>query len=77
MPPSSRAVASNVAGNLWQIKIEVGDTVKQGDVVMIIESMKMEINVTAPIDGEITHIFCQEGIQIGAGQDLCVINMKD
>ena len=44
---------------------------------MIIESMKMEINVTAPIDGEITHIFCQEGIQIGAGQDLCVINMKD
>ena len=77
LPPSSRAVASNVAGNLWQIKIEVGDTVKQGDVVMIIESMKMEINVTAPIDGEITHIFCQEGIQIGAGQDLCVINMKD
>jgi len=77
LPPNSRAVASHVAGNLWQVKVKVGDTVKQGDTVVIVESMKMEINVTAPNDGKITHVFCQDGTQVAAGQDLFIIQMKD
>jgi urea carboxylase len=75
LPPNSRAVASHVAGNLWQIKAKVGDVVKQGDAVVIVESMKMEITVSAPCNGKIVHVFCQEGGQVSAGQDLFVIQM--
>jgi len=73
LPPNSRAVASHVAGNLWQIKVQPGDTVKKGSAVVIVESMKMEIMVAAPCDGRIVHVFCQEGGQVAAGQDLFVI----
>jgi urea carboxylase len=75
LPPNSHAVASHVAGNLWQIKAKVGDSVKKGDAVVIVESMKMEITVSAPCDGKIAHVFCQEGGQVSAGQDLFVIQM--
>jgi len=77
LPPNSRAVASHVAGNLWQVKVKVGDLVKQGDAVIIVESMKMEISVTAPVDGKITHVFCHEGSQVAAGQDLFIIQSED
>jgi urea carboxylase len=76
LPPNSRAVASHVAGNLWQIRIKPGDMVKQGDAVVIVESMKMEISVPAPCDGRVIHIFCQEGGQVAAGQDLFVIQTE-
>jgi len=76
LPPNSRAVASHVAGNLWQVKVKPGDAVKQGDAVVIVESMKMEINVAAPCDGTIVHVFCQEGGQVAAGQDLFVIQTE-
>jgi urea carboxylase len=38
--------------------------------------MKMEISVAAPCDGEILHVFCQEGGQVAAGQDLFVIQTE-
>ncbi len=76
LPPNSRAVASHVSGNLWQVKIKPGDNVKQGDPVVVVESMKMEINVAAPCDGKIIYVFCQEGGQVAAGQDLFVIQME-
>ncbi|MCE9632822.1 MAG: urea carboxylase [Methylophilales bacterium] len=73
LPPNSRAVASHVAGNLWQIKSQVGDVVKQGDTVVIVESMKMEISVLAPCSGTVTQILCQAGSAVAAGQNLLVI----
>lgn len=76
LPPNARAVASHVSGNLWQLKVKPGDTVKEGDPVVIVESMKMEINITAPCEGTITHMFCQEGGQVSAGQDLFVIQTE-
>jgi urea carboxylase len=76
LPPNSRAVASHVAGNLWQVKVQPGDDVKQGDAIVIVESMKMEITVAAPCNGIVTHMFCQEGGQIIAGQDLFVIQQE-
>ena len=73
LPPNSRAVATHVAGNLWQIKAKVGDQVGKGDIVGIVESMKMEINVTAPVAGKIAHVFCHVGSQLAAGQNLFLI----
>jgi urea carboxylase len=76
LPLGSRAFASHVAGNLWQIKLKVGDTVKEGDVVVIVESMKMEIAVTATSTGTVTQILCTEGMTVSAGQNLLVISEK-
>lgn len=69
----SRAIAAHVAGNLWQVQVEVGDRVKAGDVVVIVESMKMEISVTAPCDGEVSKVLCTAGNPVFAGQNLIVI----
>lgn len=77
LPPNSRAVAGHVAGNIWKIEVQEGDTVQAGDTLLIIESMKMEINVVAPVGGKIGRVFCREGSQIAAGQDLLVILGED
>lgn len=73
LPPGSRAVAAHVAGNVWNIPVQVGSKVKSGDALVIIESMKMEIAVVAPCDGEIVQLNCRIGGQVAAGQDLLVI----
>ncbi|WP_124951403.1 urea carboxylase [Sulfuriferula thiophila] len=73
LPPNSRAVAGHVAGNIWKIEVAEGDMVQAGDTLLIIESMKMEINVVAPSAGKVIRLYCREGSQISAGQDLLVI----
>ncbi len=73
VPLGSRAFTSHVAGNLWQIKLKLGDLVNEGDVVVIVESMKMEISVTATCAGTVTQILCTEGMTVSAGQNLIVI----
>ncbi len=74
IPAGSRAFTSHVAGNLWQIRMKVGDQVKEGDVVVIVESMKMEISVIATCNGKVTQILCSEGMAVMAGQNLIVIS---
>ena len=69
----SRAIATHVAGNLWQVQVQEGDMVQEGDVVVIIESMKMEISVTAPCTGKVSKVLCSAGCAVAAGQNLIVI----
>ena len=64
---------SHVAGNLWQIKVAIGDVVKVNDVLVIVESMKMEIAITAQVNGEISQIICTEGNSVAPGQALLII----
>ncbi len=73
LPENGRAIASHVAGNVWKIAVEEGATVKQGDPLVIVESMKMEFTVVAPCDGSVYKMFCREGGQVAAGQDLLVL----
>ncbi len=73
LPPNGRALATHVAGNVWKIEVEEGAQVKAGDPLIIVESMKMEIPVTAPCDGVVYKLFCREGGQVSAGQDLLVL----
>jgi urea carboxylase len=69
----SRVIASHVAGNLWQVEVKEGDIVAEGDVVVIVESMKMEIAVTAPCAGKVSQVLCMAGGAVAAGQNLIVI----
>jgi urea carboxylase len=77
LPPGSRAVAAHVAGNVWAIPAGVGSKVKAGDTLVVIESMKMEIAVVAPCDGEVIQMNCRIGGQVAAGQDLLVIQGEE
>lgn len=69
-------IESHVAGNIWQLHVKEGDCVKEGDVLCVLESMKMEIDITSPFNGKVTHIVQQEGQQVSAGQRLLVIHLN-
>ncbi|MDD5365712.1 MAG: urea carboxylase [Gallionellaceae bacterium] len=73
LPENARPVASHVSGSVWKIEAKVGDEVKAGQALVIVESMKMEFALVAPCDGKLTHLFCKEGGSVSAGQDLLVI----
>jgi acetyl-CoA carboxylase biotin carboxyl carrier protein len=66
-------VEAQIAGNLWKIEKSVGDNVGVDDVIMIIESMKMEIPVEAPCAGKIIEIRVQEGEAVEEGAILALI----
>lgn len=66
-------VEAQIAGNLWKIEKSVGDAVEEEEVLMIIESMKMEIPVEAPCAGRIAEIRVQEGDHVEEGAVLAVI----
>jgi urea carboxylase len=73
LPAHGRAIASHVAGNVWKIMADPGSKVKAGDALVIVESMKMEFSVPAPCNGTVFKVFCREGGQVSAGQDLLVL----
>jgi biotin carboxyl carrier protein len=66
-------VEAPIAGSVWKIERAVGDVVKEEDVLMILESMKMEIPVEAPCPGRIRELRVQEGQAIEEGTVLAVI----
>jgi biotin carboxyl carrier protein len=66
-------VHAQIPGNLWKIERVVGDRVEEDDVIMVIESMKMEIPVEAPCGGTIARICVSEGDGIEEGIVLAVI----
>ncbi|WXL25868.1 urea carboxylase [Ectopseudomonas mendocina] len=67
------AIESHIAGNLWQVQVEVGQAVNAGEALVILESMKMEIAVDAPFAGVVREIRVQPGSPVRAGQCVVVI----
>eukprot|EP01133_Synstelium_polycarpum_P010966 gene10966-12775_t len=67
------SIDSHIAGNLWQVQVSAGERVAAGDVLVILESMKMEIPVVAPFAGTVREIPVQPGSGIGAGQRVVVL----
>ena len=75
-PEDSVVIDSPVSGSVWQSEVAVGDTVKAGQCLMILESMKMEIPVVAHCDGVVTHTLLTAGQRVNAGQALVVIEQE-
>ncbi|MFG6205132.1 urea carboxylase [Pseudomonas retamae] len=69
------SVDSHIAGNLWQVQVEAGHRVAAGDVLVILESMKMEIPVLAPLSGVVREIRVQPGSAVRAGQRVVVLEL--
>lgn len=73
----SGKISSSIPGKIVTLNVKVGDVVKQGDVVMILEAMKMQNEIQAPLSGEIIEINCLSGESIEANMPLIVIEPKD
>jgi acetyl-CoA carboxylase biotin carboxyl carrier protein len=67
-------IESEVTGTVWKIETKVGDKVAEGDVLMIIESMKMEIPVLATEDGTIAEFSVEETEPVAEGQVVVVLD---
>lgn len=66
-------VESEVTGSVWKVLLEVGASVSEGDVIMILESMKMEIPVEAPAAGTLAELLVAPEDQIEEDQVVAVI----
>ncbi|MBL8957146.1 MAG: biotin/lipoyl-binding carrier protein [Myxococcaceae bacterium] len=66
-------VAAHITGTVWKIEVKVGQTVAAGDVLVILESMKMEMPVEAPDAGTVKEIRCKEAQPVNEGDVLVVL----
>lgn len=62
-----------LSGNIFKVHVSPGDTVKQGDVVIILEAMKMETEVRAEADGVISKVWVKEGDAVAVGSQLLAL----
>ena len=67
-------VASPMPGKILDVKAKVGDAVKKGQVILILEAMKMENEVVAPEDGTVASIDVASGATVEAGDTLATLN---
>jgi biotin carboxyl carrier protein len=68
-------VAAQIAGRILSIKVKVGDTVAKGDVLLLLEAMKMENEIKAPADGIVKDVPVAEGARVAEGDTLVVIEI--
>ena len=66
-------VEAHITGTVWKIECEVGDEIEEGDTVVILESMKMEMPVEAEDPGTVTEVRCEEGQSVQEGDVLVVL----
>ena len=69
----SGKVTANIPGKVVTVEVSIGDEVAEGQVVMILEAMKMQNEIQAPVSGTVTEIHCEEGQSIEANVPLLVI----
>lgn len=66
-------VESEVTGNVWKVEVEVGQQVNEGDTLIILESMKMEIPVEAPVTGKVAELLVSAEEAVEEDQVVAVI----
>ncbi len=66
-------IEAHITGTVWKIEVGVGDTVGEGDTVVILESMKMEMPVEAEDEGTVKEILVAEGEAVSEGDTLVVL----
>jgi urea carboxylase len=69
----AHVVESGVPGSIWKLLVKAGQRVTKGEVVAIVESMKMEIAIESPVDGVVLEVVAIEGKPIAPGQPVVVV----
>ncbi len=72
-PGVKGGVPAQIAGRILKVHVKAGDAVKQGDVLIILEAMKMENEIKAPADGAVKEVLVAEGARVAEGETLVVI----
>ena len=67
-------VEAHITGTVWKIEVEVGDEIGEGETVVILESMKMEMPVEAEDPGTVKEIRVEEGQPVSEGDTLVVLD---
>lgn len=68
-----KTLIAHITGTIWKVEVSPGDVVDEGDVVVIIESMKMEMGVEAESAGVVESVLCTEGESVNEGDALVVL----
>jgi acetyl-CoA carboxylase biotin carboxyl carrier protein len=66
-------VKAHITGTVWKIEKKVGDTVSEGDVLVILESMKMEMPIEAPVAGKVSKVAVAEAQAVNEGDVVMVL----
>ena len=72
-PAGGEQVTSPMPGTILSINVAAGDTVKRGQVLMVLEAMKMENEIMCPCDGKVVSVNTSKGAAVESGTLLCVI----
>ena len=72
-PAGGEQITSPMPGNILSVNVAAGDTVKKGQVLMILEAMKMENDIMCPCDGKVVSVSVAKGAAVESGTLLCVI----
>ena len=72
-PAGGEQVTAPMPGTILSVNVAVGDSVKRGQVLMILEAMKMENEIMCPRDGRVTAIQAAKGAAVESGTPLCTI----
>ena len=72
-PAGGEQVTSPMPGNILAVNVAAGDTVRKGQVLMILEAMKMENEIMCPCDGKVVSVSVAKGAAVESGTLLCVI----
>jgi acetyl-CoA carboxylase biotin carboxyl carrier protein len=67
-------IKAHITGTVWKIEKQIGDSVGEGDSVVILESMKMEMPVESPVAGKLSELRCNEGDAVEEGAVLAVVD---
>ena len=70
---SGETVSSPMPGTILDVKVAAGQAVKSGDILFILEAMKMENEIFAPCDGTVSSVAVSKGAAVNPGDVLCVI----
>ena len=70
---AGETVAAPMPGTILRVEVNPGDTVKAGDVLMILEAMKMENEIPAPRDGPVAQVIAQKGTSVDTGAPLLIL----
>jgi acetyl-CoA carboxylase biotin carboxyl carrier protein len=70
----AKVIKAHITGTVWKIEVKVGDSVEEGTVVAILESMKMEMPVESEDTGTVQEIHVKEGAPVSEGEPICTLD---
>lgn len=72
---SERVIKSDITGTVWKVEVREGDAVEEDQVLVVMESMKMEIPLAAPEAGTVLRVLVQEGEAVKDGQNVVLLQI--